>query len=415
MSSSKGGIGAVVGSCLAIFWPGAFIFGYPGVMGSYWQELFNVGRGGIGATLFFVLSSLGVFMFFVGRLQERLGIRKMVTVGAVICGLDVFLVAAPPNIFVLYLWAFIMGTGSCFIYLPMLTSVQQWFPSRRGLVSGIVNMTFGMSAAVMAPLFSVMFRELGYFTMNILLGVVALVVGVIAAQFTEKPQSPIEPAALPGGAKRTLTIPQRSSTVAESINSTGFWFLWLTWALQGSAGIAMVTLSVQYGLSQGFALPAAVLVLTAFSFTNGFSRLVMGVLSDIIGRRLAMSSTFIGASAAYFLLPHVEGPVPTAMLAAIIGWGFGTLFSVSAPLAVDCFGVRHFGAIFGLVFTAYGFVAGWLGPWVGGYIVDATGGNFIPVFMYLGLFCACSGILIWFVRPPRRPTAMPPHDGPEHP
>ena len=402
MRPCKRGTGAVVGSCLAIFWPGAFIFGYPGVMGSYWQELFNVGRGGIGGTLFFVLSAVGIFMFLAGRLQERLGVRKMITAGAIICGLDVFLIAAPPNIFVLYLWAFIMGAGSSFIYMPMLTSVQQWFPTKRGLVSGIVNMMFGMSAALMAPIFSLMFRELGYFTMNIVLGIVALIVGVIAAQFTEKPETPIQPATVPGRAKGDRIVPERSFTVAESINSKGFWFLWATWALQGAASIAMVTLSVQYGLSRGFTLPAAVLVLTAFNFTNGFSRLVMGFLSDRIGRRLAMSSTFIGAAVGYFLLPLVEGPILTAVLAALIGWGFGTLFAVSAPLAVDCFGLRHFGAIFGLVFTAYGFVSGWLGPWLGGHIVDATGGNFIPVFIYLGLFSASAGILIWFVRPPAR-------------
>lgn len=401
MTSSKRGVAAVIGSCLAIFWPGSFIFGYPGVMGSYWQELFNVGRGGIGATLFFVLAAVGIFMFFVGRIQERFGIRKMVTVGAIICGLDVLLVASPPNIFVLYLWAFIMGAGSCFIYLPMLTSVQQWFPDRRGLVSGIVNMTFGMSAAVMAPIFGYVVKALGYVAMNILLAVVALIVGVIAAQFTEKPDVPVVPSPSARGTRSSLAIPAHDVTVAEGLRSRSFWFLWLTWALQGSASIAMVTLSVQYGLAQGFAIQSAVLVLTAFSFTNGFSRLVMGYLSDIIGRRLAMSSTFLAAAVAYFLLPHGEGPVFTAVLAAIIGWGFGTLFSVSAPLAVDCFGVRHFAAIFGLVFTAYGFISGFLGPSLGGFIVDATGGNFKPVFAYLGLFCATSGILIWFVRPPR--------------
>lgn len=392
----------MVGSCVAIFWPGAFIFGYPGVMGSYWQELFDVGRGGIGGTLFFVLSAVGIFMFFVGRLQEKLGIRKMVTVGAIICGLDVFLIASPSDICVVYLWAFIMGGGSCFIYLPMLTSVQQWFPARRGLVSGIVNMTFGLSAAVMAPLFSIMFRELGYFTMNIVLGIVALISGVIAAQFTEKPQVPINPAPMPGTAPTGPAVPRYSLTVAESVRTKGFWFLWLTWALQGAASIAMVTLSVQYGLFKGFALPATILVLTAFNFTNGFSRLVMGFLSDVIGRRLAMSSSFMGAAVGYLLLPYVEGPVATAVLAAMIGWGFGTLFAVSAPLAIDCFGVVHFGAVFGLVFTAYGFVSGWLGPWLGGHVVDATGGDFFVVFTYLGIFCACSGVLIWFVRPPRR-------------
>ena len=58
-------------------------------------------------------------------------------------------------------------------------------------------------------------------------------------------------------------------------------------------------------------------------------------------------------------------------------------FAVSAPLATDCFGMTHFGAIFGLVFMAYGFVAGPLGPWLSGHVLDSTQGNFQVVFTYL--------------------------------
>ena len=92
------------------------------------------------------------------------------------------------------------------------------------------------------------------------------------------------------------------------------------------------------------------------------------------------------------------------ILAAVIGFAFGTLFAVSAPLATDCFGLKHFGAIFGLVFTAYGFVSGVLGPSLSGYLLDITHGNFVIVFAYLGIFCILSGIFIRFVvRPDRAP------------
>ena len=114
-----------------------------------------------------------------------------------------------------------------------------------------------------------------------------------------------------------------------------------------------------------------------------------------------MSATFFAAAGAYFILPHVSGVVIPAVLAAIIGFAFGTLFAVSAPLATDCFGLLHFGSIFGAIFTAYGFAAGPLGPWLGGYLLDATRGDFVAVFSYLGLFCVVSGILIRLVTPPQ--------------
>jgi OFA family oxalate/formate antiporter-like MFS transporter len=124
-----------------------------------------------------------------------------------------------------------------------------------------------------------------------------------------------------------------------------------------------------------------------------------------MNRNRAMSSTFLAAGVAYLFLPHVSGLTTTAILAAIIGCSLGTLFAVSAPLAADCFGLRHFGAVFGLVYTAYGFVAGLLGPSLSGYLLDITKGNYTIVFSYLGVFCILSSGLICFVVPPRRGSA----------
>ena len=145
MNDAKSGVPAVVGSAVAIFWPGAFIFGFPGVMAPYWQESLHVGRGAIGNVLFFVLAAVGIFMFLVGRWQERFGTRAMISVGAIICGLDVIIASYASSLWMVYLFAFLMGMSSAFVYIPALTTVQRWFPMRRGLVSGIVNFMFGFS------------------------------------------------------------------------------------------------------------------------------------------------------------------------------------------------------------------------------------------------------------------------------
>jgi MFS transporter, OFA family, oxalate/formate antiporter len=125
----------------------------------------------------------------------------------------------------------------------------------------------------------------------------------------------------------------------------------------------------------------------------------MGFFSDKFSRTGSMSLTFLAAGIAYLLLPHVTGLMAPLIMAAVIGYAFGTLFAVSAPLAVDCFGLKHFGAIFGLVFTAYGFLAGPLGPSLSGYLLDATGADFRIVLSYLGFFCLIASLLVRRVRP----------------
>jgi OFA family oxalate/formate antiporter-like MFS transporter len=364
--------------------------------------MFDVGKGAIGNTLFFILASLGVFMFFVGRWQERFGMRKMIMIGTLIASVNLLTIAFASNVAMLYLWGFLNGTATCFIYTPALTSVQRWFPMRRGLVSGIVNFTFGISAAIMSPLFYRMVESMGYVGMNLAVAAMTLVTGLVAARFTESPDQ----LATRSTATAEPHVPhpglEHSLTVRDSIRTRSFWFLWLTWAFQGAAGVAMITLSITFGLAKGYPMASAVMILTAFNVMNGGGRLIMGYLSDIMNRNLAMSLTFLAAGGAYLFLPHATGLVMTAVLAAVIGFSFGTLFAVSAPLAADCFGLRHFGAIIGLVFTAYGFVAGLIGPSLCGYLLDRTGGNFTLVFSYLGVFCLLSGGLVRFVIPPQR-------------
>ena len=164
--------------------------------------------------------------------------------------------------------------------------------------------------------------------------------------------------------------------------------------------MTMVTLSTAWGLSMGFPLDAAILILMAFNLTNGIGRLFSGYFSDIIGRNRIMSAAFYAAGLAYFSLPWAGGLFTSALLASVVGFAFGTLFAVSAPLVADCFGLKHFGAIFGLAFAAYGFVAGPLGPTLSGYLLDATGDDFFLVFLYLGVFCILSGLFVGFVTPP---------------
>ena len=68
--------------------------------------------------MFFVLAAVGLLMFFVGRLQNKFGIKTLVTIGALLCGADVFVLLVADNIFWIYLWAFIKWSGVMFRIAP---------------------------------------------------------------------------------------------------------------------------------------------------------------------------------------------------------------------------------------------------------------------------------------------------------
>jgi OFA family oxalate/formate antiporter-like MFS transporter len=398
MLKARSGAAAFVACSIAIFWPGAFIFGFPGVLGPYWQEAFEVGRAEVGKSLFFILAGAGSCMYVTGRWQERMGFPRVTALGAVICGGSVVLLGCARGMGAVYSWAFLVGASSAFIYIPALTVVQQWYPRHRGLVSGVVNMVFGLSAAVMSPLYPYLLSRMGYRAMTLALGVAATGMGLAAAVFIRRPRS--HPSA--EGVQTHAPAPPPSLTARQTLKTRAFWFLWLTWALAGAAGVAMVFLGTAFGVASGFAIQKAVMLQTAFNLTNGFGRLVSGYASDRWGRNGTLVCVFTLAGCAYILLPLSQAPAVSAVLTAAVGLAFGSLFAVSAPLAIDCFGLAHFGAIFGLIFTAYGFCSGILGPWLSGFLLDQTGGNFGLVFTYLGGLYFVAATLVWFVRPGRR-------------
>ena len=385
--------------CGAIFWPGAFIFSLPGILGDSWQATFSVGRGEVGRTMFFVLAGVGTFMFFVGKWQERLGPKRMVAVGALLCGGSTLLLGRSEGMQSVWAWAYAVGTASAFVYIPALTVAQLWYPERRGLASGLVNLSFGLSAAVAAPVFGELLSSMGQKGMTVLVGSLALFTGLGVSPWIRRPGW--NRLGTPGPSK-TWEGPPRSLTVAESLRTRAFWCLWLTWALAGAAGISMVTMATSFAGSRGLAPGEGVFLLTAFNLTNGTGRVVSGYLSDHIGRRIVMSLAFGGAGIAYALMSFVQGLALWSVTAAMVGFAFGTLFSVSAPLASERFGMRHFGAIFGLIFTAYGFIAGILGPWVSGHILDVTQENYTLTFGYLGALFLVSAFLIHFAGPVSR-------------
>jgi OFA family oxalate/formate antiporter-like MFS transporter len=399
LSKSKSGATVIFGCCVAIFWPGALTFGFPGAMAPLWQDMFHVGRAATGLAILFMLMAVGIFMFLVGRWQERYGIRRMVMLGILLTGCSSLIAAYASSIYMIYAWAFLNGLASCFVYVPSLTLAQWWYPHKRGLVSGLVSMLFGLSAAMMSPFFAKMLASFGYISMNLIIAQLTIFTGLFGAYFARAPAGMANGSLLPLEKMNANPKVARSLTVSESLHTRSFWLLWITWTLAGAAGVSMTIIATGYGLFLGFPMQSAILILTAFNLTNGISRLISGVLSDRFGRNQVMSLAFLASGLAYFALPWAGGLAECAILASVVGFSFGTLFSVSAPLVADCFGLKHFGAIFGLTFAAYGFVAGPLGPSFSGYLLDATGDNFLLVFIYLGLLCLLSSFCIRFVVP----------------
>ena len=278
-------------------------------------------------------------------------------------------------------------------------------PLKRGLASGILNLAFGTAAAIMSPVYKLMFNSLGYKTMNYVVMAMIVVLTGVAVIFAELPQFSKLPDNISseleeqkGIARTKGAVVSTYSTPKQALKAKGFWALWLCWAFVGAAGISMVSLSGKYALSIGL---SSVTVLTAFNLTNGISRFVAGTISDLIGRNATCVAAFILGGLGYIALPFLHNIILVGIAAACVGFAFGTLFAVTAARISDLFGFKHYSMILSLVFSGYGLVGGLAGPALSGVMLEKSGNNYMLVFFVLGAFCLTSAFFVTQANPPK--------------
>ncbi|MGN1003953.1 MAG: MFS transporter [Oscillospiraceae bacterium] len=408
---SRKGWFAVIACALATFNSGALFFGYPGLMTPYWRELLQVDAGATGFIMTFACLGVGCMTLVSGRLHPKIGTRRSFLLGTIILFVCMITANLISNIVLVYIWAFLNGAGTGFIYGPSLTTVQHWFPQRRGLATGVVNLFFGTSAAVMSPVYKLLFNKLGYERMNYVVLAMIVIINLLALLFAELPdrislneeekrgREEIMEKLRQQSSSKGPTLAAKDYTVKEALCSRSFWAVWFAWVFVGAAGISMVSQATSFALTIQV---SGVVVLTAFNLTNGISRIVAGTLSDFIGRNATGCIAFLLGGLGYFLLPFCRNLILVAVLAAFVGFAFGTLFAISAPLVSDLFGLKHYSTIFSLVFVAYGFISGIVGPALTGQLLKATGENYTVVFLLLGIFCVIGAVCILQAKHARR-------------
>lgn len=404
---------AVIACALATFNSGALFFGYPGLMTPYWRELLQVDAGATGFIMTFACLGVGCLTLVSGSVHPKIGTRRSFLIGTIILFVCMVVANQIDNIVLVYIWAFLNGAGTGFIYGPSLTTVQHWFPQRRGLATGIVNLFFGTSAAVMSPVYTLLQNSLGYEKMNYVVLAMIVVINLFALLFAELPDRAKLTEEEKKGREEIMeklrqqsdskgpTLAAKNYTVKEALKSRSFWAVWFAWVFVGAAGISMVSQGGNFAAS--IALPSVV-VITAFNLTNGIGRIVAGSLSDFIGRNATGCVAFVMGAVGYVLIPFCRNPILVAVLAAFVGFAFGTLFAISAPLVSDLFGLKHYSTIFSLVFVAYGFISGIVGPALVGQLLKWTGENYTIVFPLLAVFCLVGALCIMLAKHPKVKT-----------
>jgi OFA family oxalate/formate antiporter-like MFS transporter len=340
------------------------------------------------------LASFALFMIFAGRWQDRVGPRKVATVGGVLLGLgyiSAYLVdivsggdVVLGTIYLVVTYGIIGGAGIGFAYVCPIAALVKWFPDKKGTITGIAVAGFGAGALVfgyveqyLLSLYSVPT------TANIgmpmlILGVIYLALVVVGAQVLTNPPTGWLP---PGFTPAPTTADGKGQEIlpGEMIRTSTFWLLWLMFVFAATAGL-MTLGNVKSAALAIDATADAVILVGVMSLLNAAGRIVWGAASDKLGRENTMTLMFIVLAIGMFTFAWMS-TISTSWIvvmgiASLIGFCFGGNFALFPSATADFFGSRNVGKNYGVMFTAYG-IAGITGAFVAGPIVDATGSYFM--------------------------------------
>ena len=335
-----------------------------------------------------------------GRLSDRFGARFMVFSGGVILGIGFFLAGFTDSKTWLYItYGVIAGIGGGMIYLPPIATAPKWWPDRRAFATGCTVVGLGLGSFIMGPLATMIIASLGWRHVFWYVGIAMGVMAILSSLTLVNPPPGWKPKGwnpqTPQIGINRLQEPQ----VTNATRTPQFWLLYLSYFFASFAGLMVIGHIAGHGLDSGLTAMQASLAVSTLAVCNAATRIVTGLFVDRLGTRALFLIYFIiQVMALLFLYPVGASYWQLWIVAAIIGWNYGGMFTLFPATCLNFYGAKSQGTNYGLLFTAFG-LAGFAGPYAGGLLKDATGSYGIPFLLSAGMV-GISVILSALIRPP---------------
>ena len=238
---------------------------------------------------FFCLGGVGG-----GLLARRLGTRLTIALGGALACIGFVLTARldGSSLPMLYLsYGVITATGIGFAYNVVLSTVQAWFPDKKGTCSGALLMGFGASSLVLGSLADALIQNpaVGWRAAFLCLGVALGIVLVTAALLIRLP-APGTVLPQPKAAANRVQEDFESAdyTTGQMLRRFTFWRAFLCIIFLAAMGNTVISFAKDLSLSVGASAALSTTLVGVLAVCNGLGRILTGALFDTLGRRRTM-------------------------------------------------------------------------------------------------------------------------------
>ena len=337
-------------------------------------------------------------MILAGKCQDKFGPRVTAFMGGILVSIGLILISQTTSYAVWVLgFGLLAGIGIGFGYSAATPPALKWFPPQKtGLIAGLVVSGFGLASVYIAPLSQYLLGVWGIQSSMLFFGIAFLVVVCGLSMYLVNPPAGFVPpaAALKPGQQAAAPKPQVDAKPSEMMKTGSFYLIWFIYFIGAGAGL-MVIGSVA-GMAQKSMGELAFIAVAILAIGNAGGRIIAGIISDRIGRRLTLIIMLLFQAALMLIAIPLVGaqkasPILVVLIATFMGFCYGTNLSLFPSLTKDNWGLKNFGINYGLVFTAWG---------VGGFVMGrlsqmliASTGRYTSSFLTAAVLLVVGAIL----------------------
>ncbi|WP_119271282.1 L-lactate MFS transporter [Taklimakanibacter deserti] len=338
---------------------------------------------------------LGLSAAWGGMNLARLGPRKLAVAGGILFAAGYAIAAlalALESLPLFYLgYGGVSGVGIGLGYVTPMATIIKWFPDRKGQLTGIAAMGFGLGAfvlsVVLAPILmhmlsgnlTLVFAGLGAILGSVAIGSATMLKnppeGYVPLGFVPSVQRASQGESPYARAEEEADLP-----ISEYLLAGQYAIMWFIFFLNITAGISIISfLSPLYQdiwkldnptLERSVLAGYGASLIAISSLFNGLGRIAWGALSERLGRINTFRVLFATQLVVFGLLMTEHNPYIFAILVCYVLSCFGGGFAIMPSMVTDVYGTKRMARLYGIILTAWS-AAGVVGPLVVASLKDS--------------------------------------------
>ena len=343
----------------------------------------------------FVYCAMG---FAGGLLAEKLQPRTAIYLGLLFFASGWFLTGFASSLPQLYIFYGIMaGAGAGTIYPACLPTALKWFPDKSGSISGLVQAGASCGPFIMSPVAQWLITAYGAQATCRILSVVFLIgVGSVAWMIVPCPEGWIPEGWTPTKAQ-AKELNTRNYNIKEMVKTPVFWVMLIIFIFANAAGTMMVSATSPIAQRQiGQSAMTAAMCVSIMTLANMLGRIGFGFIYDRLKGWNSLILVLVINAASMCMLTVAESLSYFILCICLVGFSFGGLLVVFAPIVKTVFGTKFYNRNYGLIFIGYG-IGAFVGPKISASFYDSTG-SYVAGYIGSALLALFATALVFVAR-----------------